>query len=96
MAAFQWLNPKAWVLVSSVAAAAATLPADAARFAPAAALGLFVALSALCLACWAIAGRAASNWLRDTHRRRAFELAMGVVLLVSALSLALRAAGGAA
>ena len=92
MAAFQWLNPKAWVMVSSVAAGAAALPGEAAI----ATLALFVALTTVCLALWAAGGRAASNWLRDTRRRRLFDAAMGALLLVSALILALRAAGGAA
>jgi len=97
MAAFQWLNPKAWVMVSSVAAAAATLPHDVSPVSPlVATIALFVATTSLCLMLWAAGGRAAAGWLREPRRRRAFEAAMGMLLFVSALSLALRAAGGAA
>lgn len=85
--AFQFLNPKAWLLVLTVAASAQ------AELGPVAALpllaALFVVVPAACLALWAGAGVALEGRLRQGPARRWFDRSMGVLLVGSALLLLL-------
>jgi threonine/homoserine/homoserine lactone efflux protein len=81
-AAFQFLNPKAWVLVTTVAAA--TLDAGGGLLPLAASLAV---VSALCLALWAAAGSALAPMLSHPRRRAVFDRAMGGLLILSALGL---------
>jgi threonine/homoserine/homoserine lactone efflux protein len=83
-AAFQWVNPKAWSLV--LGGTALFIGAGGSR------LGSVVLLAALFgLACvpnglvWAAFGRVISRFLADDRRRRAFNVAMAVLLVASAL-----------
>lgn len=80
---FQFLNPKGWLLMLVVAAAA---PAGA----PAAAwplLPLTAAITGACLLLWAALGHALARAFADPARRRGFDRACGVVLLGCAFSL---------
>lgn len=82
VAAFQFMNPKAWMLmltaVSAVAGEGGALPALVA-------LTAIVALaSAGCLGLWAAAGAAIAGWLARPAARRWFDRAMGGLLIVSA------------
>jgi len=82
--AFQFLNPKAWVLVLTATAAAQGpegIPA------PAVAL-LFVVIPALCLLLWSALGRSLTHWMQRPAARTRFDRAMGVLLIASALALA--------
>jgi threonine/homoserine/homoserine lactone efflux protein len=81
IAAFQILNPKAWVLVTTAAAAMA----GAGGFVVLALL--VVLISSLCLALWALAGRALSRFLERPEPRFWFDRAMGGLLALSALGL---------
>jgi threonine/homoserine/homoserine lactone efflux protein len=81
VATFQLLNPKAWVLVTTAAAAMAGSDSVVV-------LGALIAvISALCLLLWAIAGRALSGLLEKPRPRLWFDRSMGALLLVSALGL---------
>ncbi len=80
-AAFQWVNPKAWMLC--VGAAGTYVPQDAGA-------GLVVAMSAALAAItwvsagtWMVAGQALREVLRPPGRQRAFNLAMAVLLVAS-------------
>lgn len=86
--AFQFANPKAWMLAATVVAIA---PApDAMLF------GLYAAIPALSLLAWAGAGAALARWFDAPARRRRVDLANGALLLVFAASFALEhVAGGA-
>ncbi len=82
VAVFQFMNPKAWMLmltaVSALSGEGGALPALAA-------LTVIVALvSAGCLGLWAAAGAAISGWLARPAARRWFDRAMGGLLIASA------------
>ena len=84
---FQFLNPKAWLLVLTVTASAHS------SLGPHRALpllaGLFVVVPAACLGLWSWAGVALTRWLRRPALRARVDRAMGVLLVVSALLLLL-------
>ena len=82
--AFQFMNPKAWVLVLTATAAARGPDAVSA---PAVAL-LVVAIPALCLLLWSALGRALLRWVQRPAARARFDRAMGALLLLSAFALA--------
>ena len=80
-AAFQWVNPKAWMLC--IGAAGTYVPQDAGT-------GLVVAMSCVLAVItwvsagtWMVAGQALREALRPPVRQRAFNLAMAVLLVVS-------------
>jgi threonine/homoserine/homoserine lactone efflux protein len=82
--AFQFLNPKGWIMVLTVVAA---LPATGAvdsflRLAP-----LFVCIPALCLLLWAGLGHALSRHLTRPLVRLWTDRVLGALLVVSALLL---------
>ena len=85
LALFQVLNPKSWVLVLTVTAAAP----DSSTLAGLGILAaLFVAIPGLCLTAWACAGAALAGWLETPAIRRRFDCAMGALLIASAAMLA--------
>lgn len=81
--AFQWVNPNAWTV--SISAAAAYIPIEQ--------HGLNVLLAALLLALlsipsvglWALAGSALRGWLTHERRARCFNLTMAILLLAATL-----------
>jgi threonine/homoserine/homoserine lactone efflux protein len=80
-AAFQWVNPKAWMIC--VGAVGTYVPADAG-------IGLLAAMAATCAlvtyasgGLWVVFGRALREALRTPGRRRAFNLAMAGLLVAS-------------
>ncbi|MFC4166005.1 LysE family translocator [Teichococcus aestuarii] len=85
-AAFQWVNPKAW-LVGLAAMAAFSVPGEGAL-----AGGLRIALafgvvSLPCLAVWVALGLGAGRALRTPRAWRVFNAAMGLLLAASLLPL---------
>lgn len=85
-AAFQLVNPKAWLLSSTVAGSVAAQNYPG----PWAAVGLMmVAVSAACLGLWAAGGAALDRVLDDPTAQRAVDKVMGLLLLMSAAALAL-------
>jgi len=85
-AAFQWVNPKAWLV--GLAALAAFAPPGA----PVLATGLWVALafaivSLPCLAVWVGLGMGAGRVLRTPRAWRGFNALMGALLAMSILPL---------
>ncbi|MGH8496130.1 MAG: LysE family translocator [Gammaproteobacteria bacterium] len=80
VAAFQLFNPKAWVLV--VTATAAITRNGWQGFSVLAAV--FVTLSGICLALWALVGSTIGAFLGDGRSKRCFDRAMGGLLIVSA------------
>ena len=84
VAAFQLMNPKAWVLIVTASAA---LPGQST--APYALAGLLAVVSVLCLSLWACAGSAITGWLQIPSARSWFDRAMGSLLIVSAALLLL-------
>ncbi len=83
-AAFQWINPKAWLI--AVAAAGEYLSphrpliGQLARIFP-----VFLVVGMPCLMVWALLGSGAGRLLRSPARLRAFNVAMAVLLVLSVL-----------
>lgn len=87
--AFQWVNPKAWVMAI---ATAATYASGASPGLEAAVAAVVFALAGLTSAFgWAAAGAALGRVLGRGWRLRAFNAAMGLLLAASALWLVLEA-----
>jgi threonine/homoserine/homoserine lactone efflux protein len=85
IAAFQLMNPKAWVLVTTAAAA---MPAGN----DVVTLGILIVLvTGLCLTVWGAAGALFSQWLARPVARRRFDRVMGVLMAVFALRIAVDA-----
>lgn len=80
MAAFQWLNPKSW-LVAASAVGAYLQAGSASALAQSAAFGLLFALAATpsCFL-WLAGGAALQRLLRSERTQRAFNLAMAALL----------------
>jgi threonine/homoserine/homoserine lactone efflux protein len=83
-AAFQWVNPKSWLV--SASAAATFLSTGAGALGQSLSLGALFVLAALpaCFA-WLLFGAAAQRLLRTDRALRRFNLAMGALLAGSAL-----------
>jgi threonine/homoserine/homoserine lactone efflux protein len=81
VAGFQLLNPKAWVLVTTAAAA---MSGESGIFllAP-----LMVLITSACLLLWALAGAALARSLADPRARCWLDRAMGAALILSALGI---------
>lgn len=79
-AAFQWINPKSWLVCAS--AASVHLHAEAGRaFAQSGALAVLFVLAALpCGFAWLVLGVTAQEALRTERARRAFNVAMALLL----------------
>ncbi|MGG5807789.1 LysE family translocator [Falsiroseomonas sp. CW058] len=81
-AGFQWVNPKAWMLV---AAAIPTFTTEAAPLLPQvlAISAAFFVVQIPCLLVWAGIGVGAGRLLREPGRLRAFNIAMALLLVAS-------------
>ncbi|RGE20380.1 LysE family translocator [Leucobacter sp. wl10] len=80
-AAFQWVNPKAWVM--AVGAIANYAPVEATVGAVVIVAGVYVLVGGPSVAVWAAFGSTLRTWLADARRLRAFNLAMAALLLLS-------------
>jgi threonine/homoserine/homoserine lactone efflux protein len=82
--AFQWINPKAWLI--AVAAAGEYLSLQQSLLLQLARIFLvFLAVGMPCLMVWAFIGSGARRLLRSPARVRVFNVAMGMLLIVSVL-----------
>jgi threonine/homoserine/homoserine lactone efflux protein len=81
-AAFQYANPKAWMIAG--ATAAAYMHGHDLVQRTALICLVFAAISALSVALWSALGDALRDWLRHGHRLRWFNLAMGLSLAATA------------
>jgi len=85
-AAFQWVNPKAWLV--AIAALGAFVPEDAGLVGGSIVLALLFALVSLpCLLVWAAFGTVMGRILASERAFRAFSVAMGLLLAASLLPL---------
>jgi threonine/homoserine/homoserine lactone efflux protein len=80
----QFANPKAWVLVLTICAAARAAGATALLLPV-----LFIVISSVSLLAWAILGQWAARILQGSLARARFDRVMGTLLIVSASALAL-------
>ncbi|MEP6609154.1 MAG: LysE family translocator [Burkholderiaceae bacterium] len=86
-AAFQFLNPKAWML--SLATAGAFFAGDSPLLWGAAAALIFGIAAIASIMVWASVGAALRGWLSHGHRLRVFNVSMGLLLAATALWMAL-------
>lgn len=84
-AAFQWVNPKAWIM--AIGAVATYLPADSGLAALATLTFVFALVNAPCIVVWAGFGVALRRLLADPRRARLFNLAMAAALVLSLVPL---------
>ncbi|MEX1197495.1 MAG: LysE family translocator [Pseudohongiellaceae bacterium] len=80
-ALFQWVNPKAWMMM--VTALAAYSQPDNVTGSIAVIAGLFLVLSLPVIGFWNLSGAALHNWLANPARERWFNRLMAVLLLTS-------------
>jgi threonine/homoserine/homoserine lactone efflux protein len=81
-AAFQWINPKSWLVCAS--AASTYLKVGQAAFTQATSFGaLFVVASLPCCFVWLAFGAAAQRILRTERAQRIFNITMGLLLAAS-------------
>ena len=80
-AAFQWVNPKAWVM--AVGAAANYLPAEVDISRVAFVAAVYALVNAPSVAVWALFGSAVRGWLSDPRNRRIFNGVMAALLLAT-------------
>lgn len=86
-AAFQWINPKAWVMGSSALVAYTAL--DANFFLQVAIICVSFALITLpCAGIWLVFGAGLQRFLRDPLHRRIFNIAMALLLVASIVPVA--------
>ena len=83
-AAFQWINPKAWLI--AVAAASEYTRPDEPLAGQLLRIGVvFLAVSIPCMVPWVLAGRGAARLLRSPRQLRLFNVAMALLLVASLL-----------
>jgi threonine/homoserine/homoserine lactone efflux protein len=80
-AAFQWVNPKAWVMCMT--AMSAYLPVDATTLQVLLLGSLFAVLGLPCVGTWAAFGSAMRRFLQDPLKLRIFNNTMALALVVS-------------
>jgi threonine/homoserine/homoserine lactone efflux protein len=85
IAAFQLLNPKAWILIMTAVAAVSD------NFSVFALAILIMVVSGVCLSVWAIAGSASARLLAAPHAKLWFDRTMGSLLLISGMGIAIDA-----
>ena len=82
-AVFQWVNPKSWLVSASVAGTFLRPEAGSALVQAASLGGLFVLAALPSCFLWLAFGAAVQHVLQQPHRRRVFDIAMGVLLALS-------------
>lgn len=84
-AALQWVNPKAWLVSTSAVATYLRGEADAAALQAACFALVFVAAALPSGFVWLSLGAAIQRLIRDSRRRRIFNLVMGLALAASVI-----------
>ncbi len=80
-AAFQWVNPKAWMI--AIGAVAGFMAPDGGLSAMLSLALVCALVNAPCVGLWALAGAKLSRFLAEPSRRRAFNALMALLLLAS-------------
>ncbi|HET7884071.1 MAG TPA: LysE family translocator, partial [Acetobacteraceae bacterium] len=81
-AAFQWINPKAWLIAAGAAGEYLSLN-DSLAVQVARIFAVFLVLGMPCLLVWALLGSGAGRLLHSPARLRAFNVAMALLLVAS-------------
>ena len=83
-AAFQWVNPKAWVMALTAVTAYA---AGTDWLSVLVVAVVFAMVNLPSVSTWAVAGQQLRRWLNEPRRLRAFNIAMAVLLVASLVPL---------
>jgi len=83
-AAFQWVNPKAWIMGSSALAAYTTLDENFSLQVVIICI-TFTIITFPCAGIWLVSGAGLQRFLRDPHHLRLFNIAMALLLVASIL-----------
>jgi threonine/homoserine/homoserine lactone efflux protein len=81
-AAFQWINPKAWLIAAGAAGEYLSLN-DSLAVQVARIFAVFLVVGMPCLLVWALLGSGAGRLLHSPARLRAFNVAMALLLVAS-------------
>jgi len=81
--AFQWVNPKSWIVGASAAATFGTAPDQPAALHALAMAGIFALAAAPSCALWLVGGAFLRRWLADARRANGFQRGMGLLLAAS-------------
>lgn len=85
---FQWVNPKAWLVITS--ASSAYLQSEAESWWQSGVFALVFGLACIISAmCWLVLGSWLRHWLCDPVRARLFNVVMAVLLVISMVPLLL-------
>ena len=79
---FQWVNPKAWVMITG-AVAAFTSPSGNIHLQVLAIAAIFLVMGMPCTTLWLCGGASLKRVLRQPNHQRAFNIAMAVLLVAS-------------
>ena len=79
--AFQWINPKAWMITTS--AVAAYVPALDYPINVAIAAAVLVLVAIPCVSAWALGGSALRRFLMQPNYARAFNIAVALLLVAT-------------
>ncbi len=82
-AAFQWINPKSWLVCASAAGTYLDAGSGGALWQAVSLAALFVVAALPCCFAWLTFGAAALRLLRTERARRVFNVAMGALLAAS-------------
>jgi Putative threonine efflux protein len=85
-AAFQWLNPKAWVIAVG-ALAAFTIP-DNVKLSVAVIIAVYFLMGFICMAVWLILGQGLQRFLGSGKRIHYFNILMALLLALSVIPMA--------
>lgn len=80
-AAFQWVNPKAWVM--AIGAITTYTPQENFLLNVLLIAGLFALVNCPSVGVWTVAGSLLRNWLRNAAVLRAFNIGMAILLVAS-------------
>ena len=80
-AAFQWINPKAWVM--TITCMSTYLPVEASAADMTTLIAMFVVVGLPCSFIWLGFGQALRQWLQDPVRLRIFNVTMALALVAS-------------
>jgi len=85
--AFQWVNPKSWVVSASAAASYAGSPEVPIGVRAAALAGTFMMAATPSVALWLVFGASLQRWMSDPKTARMLHVAMGLSLAASVIVL---------
>lgn len=85
--AFQWMNPKSWIVAASAAATFAVATGHVPYIRAAVIAGLFAIAATAGCGIWLLSGAVLRQWLRQPARSKLFNRAMGALLAASVVLL---------